>query len=473
MDEAIVSVLKGTEGWLRGRRWFGDKSRQIERFEPFVHATIERPEGYLALTVVDIAFAEGESARYFVPVLVSRDGPGDLDIGCIVERGENWFVNDALITTAFQRWFMEMASSNSRIDGPAGSWRWRSIGSGVDQLRRAVDERASVLSGEQSNTSLRYGRALVAKVFRRLQPGINPDIEIGGFLKSHAKFAHVPPLLGEAEMRDDRAWSVAAIQAFQENQGDGWSWLLASMRGSDDNAMRSTWDALGLLGERTAELHIALATDSVSESFRPEPYDAEILAADSERLNRELKATLQLLRQSDADALSWDTATDRLAAVIDGLECLRGTVRIRVHGDYHLGQVLRTTDNDFSILDFEGEPSRPLAERRQKAAALRDVAGMLRSFDYARATLARESRPGRFDDGHLARWAAGARQRFLDRYLRRVADATVPIIPATSERFHGALAALELEKALYEVRYELNNRPDWAPIPLDAIRAQI
>jgi predicted trehalose synthase len=226
---------------------------------------------------------------------------------------------------------------------------------------------------------------------------------------------------------------------------DGWQWLLARLAAGD-----GALDALRRLGRRTGELHLALASPTSEPAFGSEPIDGDDIATWTAAVGRQVAAA-----RAAAPGRGLPDVPPAAAAALGGL---RGAAKIRHHGDFHLGQTLCVRDGeDFMLIDFEGEPLRPLAERRRKHTPLRDVAGMLRSFAYAAATTARAGRT-------VGDWESSARAAFVDGYRAAVGGA--PFIPASASAFEQAVAALELEKAAYEIVYEANNRPDWLDIPL-------
>jgi trehalose synthase-fused probable maltokinase len=255
---------------------------------------------------------------------------------------------------------------------------------------------------------------------------------------------------------------IAILQQFVHNTGDGWTWLLEQLRSRHGG----TIEALRVLGERTGEMHVALAHSSTAPSFVPERFTNTDLELWQARLVEEVERTFAGLRKINIESTQ---RLDELEASLKGrstnLDPLLGILRIRIHGDYHLGQVLRTVEQNFSIIDFEGEPSRPMEQRRLKWPALRDVAGMIRSFDYAAETVSRESG----GDPDLAQWRDDATAAFIDGYRATVGEPN-GLFPAELEAFNFALSALIIEKALYEARYEMDNRPDWLPIPFQALR---
>jgi maltose alpha-D-glucosyltransferase / alpha-amylase len=372
-------------------------------------------------------------------------------------------------------------------------------------------------SAEQSNTSILYGKNLILKIFRRLQNGENPDVEIGWFLTEVAHFRRIPTFLGEISIvseNGDRT-TLAMLQELVANQGDGWQWFLDRLAGfyscvaarpappsapapgfekgvEPPSEIRqhatSALDAAAVLGRRTAEMHLALATPTDDSAFVPEPVTVEDLERDARRIDAEITSTLEMLK-SKLSALK-DVIADQAALLLskridlftraNAITSLTAAgQRIRIHGDYHLGQTLRTEGaggdpGDFVLLDFEGEPARPLAERRQKQSPLKDVAGMLRSFSYAaHAGLDRylEAHPDGAESGALNAWAgcwqSAVSAEFLHAYREAIAVNRQLLPP--DEQAQPLLSAYLLEKALYELLYELNNRPAWLPIPLSGI----
>jgi maltose alpha-D-glucosyltransferase/alpha-amylase len=319
-------------------------------------------------------------------------------------------------------------------------------------------EPISLLRGEQSNTSIRFGDSLILKLFRRLEYGPNPDVEVGLFLTEHTTFRGTPPVAGTLEyVSPDRgSASVALLQGFEPNRGDAWTTTLARVREVVDGntSIIASVSALGQLGETTAHLHLALA--SGSGDFGPEPITARDIETWRTAIHQEVRAAAEALHQR---GLPVDV--DALLQRADGIDALAGSLKARHHGDYHLGQVLERPDGSFVIIDFEGEPAKPLVLRREKRSPLRDVAGMLRSFDYARHAAGREA-------PRAEEWYRAARAAFLGGYTASIA-AYPGLVPPMLE---APLAALELEKAAYEALYELNNRPDWIAIPLAALRTR-
>ncbi|HEV2446081.1 MAG TPA: maltose alpha-D-glucosyltransferase [Candidatus Sulfopaludibacter sp.] len=375
---------------------------------------------------------------------------------------------------------------------------------------------ARVGRAEQSNTSILFGDKLILKLFRRLQPGENPDVEIGRFLTEVARFPRIPAFLGDISICPEggQRTTIAMLQSLAANQGDGWQWFLdqlagffAGVRGRPappetgppgfvrrqerrpdaEELAGASVEAAALLGRRTAEMHLALATPTDDRAFAAEPFGTEDLARDAQRIEAQivtaldgLKAKLPSLADTIADEaallLSRRRELIRRAHAIEGIAA--AGKRIRIHGDYHLGQTLRTggeKSGDFVLIDFEGEPARPLVQRRAKQSPLKDVAGMVRSFSYAAFSgldrfLAGDGSGGEHSE-RLGGWANFLQNTvsgvFLDAYRVTIPSGS-GLLPSPGEA-QALFSAYMLEKALYELLYELNNRPAWLRIPISGI----
>lgn len=372
------------------------------------------------------------------------------------------------------------------------------------------------MKAEQSNTSVVYGDQLIMKLYRRLEAGTNPDQEIGRFLTEKG-FAYTPPLAGalEYQKKPGQPMTVALLQGLVPNVGDAWQFTLDSLNNFFPQALASQadvpeislststlldlaeqsppplamdllgsyLDAASLLGRRTAEMHLALSEGSGNPSFTPEPFTSFYQRSIYQSMRSLLGQVFHTLRsglkglpepvQQDAEAVL-DLEEEILGRFRLILNRKIAATRIRCHGDYHLGQLLRTA-NDFMIIDFEGEPARPLSERRIKRCALRDVAGMLRSFHYAsHVALLNQITSGGADPADLkalqqwARfWNVWVTTTFLKSYLASSANAA--FIPRTRWELQVLMDAFLIEKAVYELGYEMNNRPDWVAIPAQGI----
>ena len=383
---------------------------------------------------------------------------------------------------------------------------------------------ARIGSAEQSNTSILYGDKLILKLFRRLQPGENPDVEIGRFLTEVAHFPRIAPFLGEIAITQSHGekTTIAMLQGLVANEGDGWQWFLDQLAGffasvgflsappessapsfvNEREILREALQYAGpslqdaaLLGKRTAEMHLALATHTDDPAFAAEPLTLDDLNADARRIDAQITSTLEALKTklSTLKDLTADDAGLLLSRRINLFARAHAIAasmpagqRIRIHGDYHLGQTLRTgqattksedESGDFVLLDFEGEPARPLSERRQKQSPLKDVAGMIRSFSYAAYSgldhylAANREGAHAADSANLTAWAIlwqnSVSTEFLRAY-RETIHANPSLLPSPQQS-QSLLAAYLLEKALYELLYELNNRPAWLRIPLAGI----
>jgi maltose alpha-D-glucosyltransferase/alpha-amylase len=472
LERAIAVELPGA---LPRQRWFGAKGRAIT-------GARLRDCGALGahawLTLVDVSFAEGPDETYAVPLVLDRDQPAGaltltLDLDGTPTRAIDAFDHAGFngeLLAAFER---EASVPTAR----GGSVRFART-ERFPRLDASASRAPRRLTGEQSNTSVVYGDQLIVKALRKVQPGPNLDYEVGEFLTFRARCPHVPPLAGGIEYvpAAGEATTLGLLQRFVPSRGDGWSWVLGQLRQPHpteaDDASEHVVRELSRLGVVTAALHGALASDRSDRAFAPDPLttaDAtgwgERVADDVRRTCAAVRARLGALpREVADDARTLLAAEGTLSARARELRALGAEqcAKIRVHGDYHLGQTLRT-DAGFIILDFEGEPARPVAERRRKQCVLVDVAGMLRSLDYAVHTaLSPAGAPSQAGE----RWVRRASASFLEGYLDEIARVPARLLPASPAAFSRALAVFELDRALYEVRYELDNRPAWLGIPL-------
>ena len=461
---ALVALLSGPgrsdlARFLIRQRWFAAKTRGIAAVDVLDWAILD-PDGPLVLLLIAV-----DGDPYYVPVTVSLDAAPEATLA----RAGPEAVVDAHHDPRFGRRVLAAIAAGRSADGRHGRFAFRP----TPGWAFAPDPDALAgrrLTGEQSNTSVVVGD-LVLKSLRRPQPGLNPDLEIARFLTTRTAFRHVPRLAGWVEYTGtSEPVTLAVLQEFVPNVGDGWTHVVSTLAGRGATIERRPdplLDDVRHLGAITGGLHVALASDDPDADFRPEPIGRDDVLRWAGEITRELAAP-DFRRRLAGDP---GHVADGVARTLTALESLAGaTVKIRVHGDYHLGQVLKTPDG-FAIIDFEGEPARPLAERRQKQSALRDVAGMLRSLDYAAHAVA-FGRPEAERAAALAAltaWEAEAREVFLTGYLLSVAESPAPLAPATAEALRSACGPFELQKAAYELRYELDNRPDWVAIPLAGI----
>ncbi len=475
------------------QRWFAAKSRALRTVDIEDWAALDADHPVLLLLVR----LDGE--RYYLPLAVCpAAGAAARDV--IARIGDRAIV-DAHEDLGFVRSLLSALASRRELTGRRGSFVCRSRGRpGAAEGPEAAPRVAVRISGEQSNTSVVVDRSLIVKSIRRPQPGINPDVEVLDFLASRTCFLNIPPLMGWLEYLDARGHgaTLAVLQGFIENTGDGWRYVISgleelcsSLEGAGDHAVAEPHEDriatlagplirdVRELGIVTGGLHAALASDPNSPAFSPEPVTYEDVGRWCARIARELEEVAFDTVAGPAPPPGLEMIRETLrgsgrridASVADmGLLGSSRTHKIRCHGDYHLGQVLKTIDG-FAILDFEGEPARSPEERSGKRPPLRDVAGMLRSLSYAVHATAWRRPPERRAETlfRLTAWEQHARRAFFEGYRLTVANSPARLVPPTTGELARVCAVFELEKACYELRYELDNRPDWAPIPADGI----
>jgi malto-oligosyltrehalose trehalohydrolase len=463
--------------YLLRQRWYPAKDAGPPAVRLAALLPLDVPELSAAIAIW-IAEPPGRAAlRLFLPLaLVSAAEIGESHPAEIGRRPDDAMVlADAFAVDAFVRAFVRLIVQADAV-APAPLHPARTTHVEVTALGKVV---ATIRRGtaEQSNTSIRIGEGAILKVIRKLEEGVHPELEMGRFLTARSSFRAAPALLGWIDLDGT---TLAILQAFVPNDGDGWSWVLGQLRrGSrEDTARCLAW--IRRLGAATAELHRALATSTGDAAFDPEPATFaywERWIQDVDALARRVCESLRRSRSDlDSDAVRIaDAVLQRCAGLADALGGLlppRASVaRTRHHGDYHLGQIL-VRGEEAVIVDFEGEPMRPLEERRAKHVPLRDVAGMLRSFAYAAAVIEREravASPASSDAvaAHRRQWLRDAADAFLGSYF---ANTAAGVVTASGRAETLRLVRLfELEKALYEVSYELANRPAWVAIPLASV----
>jgi maltose alpha-D-glucosyltransferase/alpha-amylase len=482
--------------YIASQRWYAGKGTPIKRANLGDCGEWETEHGRWLAGVFEVE-ADSTRSLYFLPFAIAYEDTDEsrwqkLQQGAIARVRRQATVGvlaDATADENFCRSVVEGIGQGADIKTDRGIVRL-SATQVYSQLRGdpTTPLNISLTAGQSSNTTVRVGEMFFLKFYRRLQPGINPELEIGRYLTEVVRFPNIVPVAGAAEYRnpDGRVVTLALLQAFVMNQGDGWDYTVNYLirfleeRRTDvamaEDAHGAYLELVKTLATRTAELHRALATPTSDEAFSPEPIRPEDVSAWLENIRAEANKTFDMLKERvsqhpEAQQLlsRRDAFLERLAAAVSNAP--QG-LKIRHHGDYHLGQVLLKR-NDFIIVDFEGEPARPLAERRIKHSPLRDVAGMLRSFTYARRTAMQRCSLQSADDcsrweSLVEKWESEVRNTFVVTYdsIARPAgiyeslDAVMPL-----------LRLFEVEKALYETRYELGNRPDWLPIPLRALIA--
>jgi maltose alpha-D-glucosyltransferase / alpha-amylase len=526
--EALEEILPA---YLMGRRWFGGKGRTIKSTEIVeqvpITGTGRAAEALAQLTLVSVEYTEGEPDTYVMTLgaEVVGDNP-ELEqrvAHTVLARFRNGdgetLVYDALWDPRFTKALLHAVERRRRFKGAHGELiaaPTRAFKAIMREGRTGLEP--NVMGAEQSNTSVAFGNRAILKIVRRTESGVNPDLEIGRFLTSKG-FPHTSPTIGgieylpggagTASTRRSRAMSLSIIQGYVPNEGDAWRYTLDGLRGYLDNALSRhaheegpprpqssllldlaeseppelAYETIGgylesarLLGQRTAEMHLALASDAEDPAFAPESFTQFYQRSLYQSMRALTIQVFQVLRRRAKDIPQAVQILDLEREVIGRFHALLdrkiAATRIRCHGDYHLGQVLYT-GKDFIIIDFEGEPARPLSERRIKRPAMKDVAGMIRSFHYAAYSVALgggstmyHEKPSILEPW-LDFWYAWVSASFLRSYQSVAAGAS--FLPSSRAELEVLLDAFLLEKALYELGYEVNNRPDWVKIPIQGI----
>jgi trehalose synthase-fused probable maltokinase len=437
--------------WLQQQRWYASKTRAVNAIELAESVTLHADPA-LVLALAQARFATGTHELYQLPLGVRRaDGAGSPSTPIL--EADGWTVFDALQEPHLALELLRRIDACEDLDTADGRFSFRRVGDAS-----GLDEHAEVraMGVEQSNSSIVFDDRLVLKVFRKLEAGINPELELLRFLTAR-EFPNIAPLHGWYEYDGHSlAATLGVAQEFLPDAIDGWELALEEIVTSPEEFL----DRIGSLGAATAQMHTALASDPGDPAFSPEEPSNEAISLLTATIDEDIERIF--LRLPEDERLApingrGQEVRERLAARAHiGI----GGKHIRIHGDYHLGQTLQTP-RGWVILDFEGEPARPLPERRQKRSPLRDVASMLRSFAYTTSAVQLQ-RGGQAPPDFERR----ARDRFLEHYFAEI-DST--LLPAGQAAIANMLAIFELEKAIYELRYELDNRPDWVSIPVAGI----
>ena len=510
--------------YLRKRRWFAGKARRIKQVRISEQVPLVTGESPATLVLVTVEYTEGDPEQYVLPLALARGEraseivertPHAVIARALVEGSEALLV-DALAEPACVRSLIEQIGRRRRFRGEHGVIASQPTAAFRRLVRPDAPLPEPVLSrAEQSNTTVIFPDRVLFKLYRRVEPGPNPELEMERVLSERLGFPHVPPLAGSLEYQPAHGepMTLGIVLGYVPNEGDAWQYTLDELAGFLERALAYSEDppslrleveslldlagqtpptmvyelidtyveAVRLLGQRTGELHRALASVTDDPAFAPEPFSMLYQRSLYQAMRSHLLQTLALLRQQLASLPvspreQADAVLQREREIVQVyqklLQKLLPAQRTRCHGDYHLGQVLYT-GRDFVIIDFEGEPARPLSERRLKRSPLLDVAGMLRSFHYAAsATLLEQQQRGLLSD--LARaeawlrfWYGWVSAVFLQGYLEVVGSTA--LVPSDSKDLGTLLEAYLMDKAIYEIRYELGHRPDWLAIPLGGV----
>jgi maltose alpha-D-glucosyltransferase/alpha-amylase len=485
--------------WLEAQRWYASKGEAGARVRLGDWALWDAGRASTMLAFIEVE-GGAEPARYFAPLTLAwedRDEErvkalGGAAVAKVRQQASVGIMADAFADEAFCRAVVEAIGAGRELAGGQGKVRFTP----TSAFAEVAYEDVNLLpvgrpKAQSSNTVVTLGERLFLKGYRRVRPGVNPEFEVGRHLTEKLRFANCVPVAGAVEYTaaDGTLMTLALLQAYVPNQGDGWSHTVEYLERflEKQRASGAPGDAHGIylplmqtLGTRTGELHCALAQRTGDPAFDPEPvserdfglWQAGIRAAAASTLDLLAARRGQLTSPARDDAAELLEMRERLLRRIEHTRLPSGeTLKTRFHGDYHLGQVL-LQKLDFVITDFEGEPARPIEERRAKHSPLKDVAGMLRSFNYARWTALRQALEGHDDYERLAPyaedWETRVRRSFLGAYEEAVRASG---LYASFDDMRELLELFELEKALYELRYELGNRPGWVDIPLQGILA--
>ncbi len=484
------------------QRWFAAKGEKIERVHIVEHALLDEGKRTWLLSLADV-LGPRVTERYFLPLALAWEdseeervkhvAPGAL--AKVRQQANVGLMGDAMCDEAFCQAIVAAIGAGREVKAAAGRIRFVPTQSFAELAQCPREELSPIrVLGQSSNSVALLGTRLFLKAYRRIREGVNPELEVGRFLTDVVKFAHCVPVAGHIEYvdKDGGVSTLALLQGQVANQGDAWTFTVdallrqlertetapeAAVEGDGFQALVRT------LGERTAQLHAALAQRTGDDAFDPEPVQATDPALWVKQVRDDALATMDML-SVHRERLPLQLQPLALEVFAAGPKLMQRVERYaqhpphgfktRYHGDYHLGQVLLAR-NDFVIIDFEGEPARSLAERRRKHSPLRDVAGMLRSFDYARHMALMQAARHEGDLDKLAPvaadWLSRVRGAFLEAYRAEAVAAGLYAEPQDFDRQQPLLELFELEKALYELRYELANRPDWVSVPLNGVTA--
>ncbi|WP_026841338.1 maltose alpha-D-glucosyltransferase [Citrifermentans bremense] len=511
--------------YLKRSRWFQGKSRIMVRFSVMEKVPVPVNSSSVILTLLEVSYSEGAPETYLLPLhFVSMDGGGEgiltetpAAVVCKLRIGDKVGVlYDGTYNSHFRWSLFEMIWRRKAIRTDGGRLTGRPAG-GMGALMEGKEPPfvSQVGKSEQSNTSMLFDKHFFLKLYRRLEEGAHPEVEIGRFLSDRIHFQHVAPLAGTIEYRRPGLEPVAIgmLQAFVPNQGDAWAFTLGEAGQFIDRVLAHREEAkesgtpavaqpdtaatgfstvlhdliqglypemVALIGKRTAELHLALSSRSDDPSFAPEPFALLYQRSVYQSMRSRTRKVFDLLRRNlgrlpqelvpEAEALL-GMEPDVQGALQKFTISKFSAMKTRVHGDYHLGQLLYTGD-DFLIMDFEGEPVKSLGERRIKQSPLRDVAGMMRSFEYAAHAVLMQRPQVREEDvafllPWIQAWCRYNSSLFLASYQKGVEGCN--FMPDRPQDVETMLRCFMLDKAIYELGYELNNRPDWVSIPLRGI----
>jgi maltose alpha-D-glucosyltransferase / alpha-amylase len=467
--------------FIATQRWYAAKGEPIKS-APLADHVIWDVGGLSWL----LGFVLVKDSLYFLPLALGWEEDEDhvralasVTVARVRQQANVGVLAEAIADEGFARHLVKAIGAGKNLPTAQGALKFTRTRAYAELAGEDVATlQLGALHTQSTNTSVQLGEHLFLKCYRRLRAGINPEFEVGRFLTEVAHFPHCVPLAGAVEYVSSgkESATVALLQGYVPNQGDGWAYTLAYLERfleappAAQNPHGGYLTLIQTLATRTAELHKAFALRSGDPAFEPEPVAPTDFETWKAKVRQEANETFSLLQKNEkAQPLLARRA--EILGLIETCPAPKGAaLKTRHHGDYHLGQVL-IANNDFVIIDFEGEPSRPLEDSRRKHSPLRDVAGMLRSFSYAKWSARKQHEPltGVRDDG-LDAWEAEVRQAFINTYAEATRGSGVY---ASFEDMRGLLALFELEKVLYELRYEINNRPAWIHVPLSGVMGML
>jgi maltose alpha-D-glucosyltransferase/alpha-amylase len=515
-------------GFLRQKRWFRSKSQKIRKISIAENIPLTSVDRDFHLLQLEVSYTEGEEEIYLLPLGYASDNEASEPeqasqeaksevLAWILTGDDSGRVYDALQSPECREALFSMITESHSITGTRGHLVGIPGKQAAEHLRSLERPRGSrLLRAEQSNTSVVYEDGYILKFYRSVDEGINPDTEITSFLTEKAEFPHIPSYAGQIRYShvSRRQYVLGMLQEYVPNQGDAWTFTQDHLHKFFENAMitkqtqqqvpgiplsplhvgytnipQLLHDCIGgyflemvhLLGRITGQLHLALSLGTDNPAFKPEPFSWHYQRSMYQSLRNLCRRTITTLKRSlpgltgDIRQQAQDIVDSEDELLAEFAELTRerlDTIKIRNHGDYHLGQVLYT-GNSFVIVDFEGEPARPLSERRLKRSCLRDVAGMVRSFHYAAHHALNQQLTSSEDDlAYLASWIdpwfRAVSGMFLSAYQNTIMPSS--LLPSNKKSLELLFRCLMLEKAIYEVGYELNNRPDWLSIPVQGVK---
>lgn len=524
LTEKTIAKLENSvlPEYMMRLRWFGGKGRGMEQVRIIDHAVIPLEEDSAYILLLEVSYRDGLPDMYQLPIALARgqfsyklqDTCPQSVIALLDLNGEEGILYDAIYGIGLQQTTLLNMAHHKTISQNGTEL----IFSGNKKLKKHVLEhprtKPRVLSAEQSNTSITYDNCFYLKIYRKVDQAINPDVEINKFLSNTAGFKHIPGYVGAIEWKFNKGTMVLGMmQEMVQSTSDGWAYMLDRLddynekllsidlgtvsketRGSITEPVKyedapadiqdlldtSVAEVVRLLGKRTAEMHLALSSENDDPAFKPEPFSLHYQRSLFSSLQSLVRVAFQSLKKNikSLPPETRELAEEALKMKGEILNIMKKVyskkidiTKIRIHGDYHLGQVLYT-GQDFLLLDFEGEPARSYSERRLKYSALRDVAGMIRSFHYAAYGSLYLDNQIRKEDipaltPYIENWYHYMRGFFLHSYLETAAGA--PFIPDNTGDLEILMQTYLLQKAVYELNYELNNRPDWVVVPLKGI----